>query len=574
MQYLLKYFDEIIGKNLGPEVYAELLFFFSINLTPLALPLAVLISSLMTFGNLGEHFELTAIKASGISLTRTLLPLFVIAAGLSVLAFYNNDRLVPKANLKAYSLLYDIRQTKPALSLQEGSFYGGIPNYSIKVNQRFDDDVSLKGVIIYDHSKGRGNTDLILADSGRMFTFDNERYLMLEMFNGRSYNQPVEKSNYTYNKEPGKYVRNDFYRSKIVFNLESFGMQPTPVDYFKGNRVMKNISELSADIDSMENKRVEVLRTVYKNTATHNAYAHFSRVEVPQELEEAYQRIDSIDRAQAELEELEELATDTTIEEELVAEPVIAAVDSPKVILPKKSPKLLGPKNMRALEEDGRRPASNERISPPAELKITGQEQVLKEKEGFVAPTEVDTAAINAVERYFAEDPRELTEVYRSAVGQVRYIKNNYEVYGGRAAELQRNAYMWEIEYHKKWAQAAACLVMFLIGAPLGAIIKRGGLGVPVLISIIFFIIYYVLTMFGDKWAREGIVSPELGMWSANIILVPFGLLFLWQARNDARLFEGDFYQMAIAKLRYAIGEKVIRPELLRRPFKRHKRQK
>ena len=547
MQYLLKYFDEIIGKNLGPEVYAELLFFFSINMTSLALPLAILISSLMTFGNLGEHFELTAIKSAGISLTRTLLPLGLVALLLSVVDFYNNDRVVPKANLKAYSLLYDIRQTKPALSLQEGSFYSGIPNYSIKVNKRYADDVSLKGVIIYDHSKGRGNTDIILADSGRMYTFDNEKYMRLEMFNGKSYSEPVENRSYSYTNEPGKFVRNNFYKSSIVFNLESFGLKETKEEYFSGNRVMKNVVQLSTDIDSMQERRTEALYSVYRNTSTYNPYAYYSKVATPEKLQKAYNRIDSLDRIETVRQYSLRSVNDTLLD----------ASDR------RERNTLIGQRGLRDLEASG--------IERPKEILREEIKLENEAKKSFTPPAELDTALLAKADSAFLDDPREMQEVYRSALSQMRYVKNNYEVYGGRASELQRSIFMWEIEIHKKFAQAAACFIMFLIGAPLGAIIKRGGLGVPVLVSIIFFIIFYVLTMFGDKWAREGIVSPELGMWSANLILLPFGLIFLWQARNDARLFESDFYRMAIARLRNALGEKVIRPELLRRRFRRHK---
>ena len=181
-QYMLKYFDDFVGKGLGAEVFAELLFYFSINMTPVALPLAVLLSSLMTFGNLGEHFELTAIKGAGISLTRALRPLFFFVTLISIVAFLSNNFVVPKANLKAYSLLYDIKQKKPALDIQEGVFYGGIPNFKIKINKKFPDGETIKDVIIYDHSTGLGNRDVILADSGKMYTIKNDRYLMLELF--------------------------------------------------------------------------------------------------------------------------------------------------------------------------------------------------------------------------------------------------------------------------------------------------------------------------------------------------------------------------------------------------------
>jgi lipopolysaccharide export system permease protein len=190
MQHMLKYFDDIIGKGLGWDVVGQLLFYFAIFMTPVAMPLAVLLSSLITFGNLGEHFELTAIKSAGISLLRTLQPIFFFVIMLTGMAFYANNYLVPKAALEAYSLLYDIKQKKPALDLREGTFYNGIPDISIKVNKKFpEDDEALKEIIVYDHRKNDGNKEVTIADSGRMSTILNERYLKFELFNGYNYTE-------------------------------------------------------------------------------------------------------------------------------------------------------------------------------------------------------------------------------------------------------------------------------------------------------------------------------------------------------------------------------------------------
>lgn len=581
MQFLLKYFDELVGKNLGIAVYAELLFFFSINLTAMALPLAVLLSSLMTYGNLGEHFELTAIKSAGISLTRTLLPIFIFSVGLSLLALFNNDQIVPKANLYAYSLLYDIRQTKPALSLQEGSFYNGIPNYSIKANEKFSDGISLKGLMIYDHSKGRGNTDVILADSGRMYTFNNDRYMMLEMYDGESYSETSDQSSRPYKakNEPSDFIRNRFKKSKIIFSLESFGMDTTNREYFKGNRVMKNLSELSFDLDSMQNRMIEARYNIFQNAGNYLTYGKLTKAKTPKELEKAYHVYDSLQEIKrlkqakadslARLQKLKMEMTDSTeadIKARLKKEAdnsslaYASRMRAEKGNLSGPSRKSSNPVKSVPVKEVGE--MDSNRIS-----RFEEEPRFLKrpeeEKTAYV-PALADTTVINEFEKRYEGDPGRLKDVYKSAIGQVRYTKNNYDVYGSRAEDLQRNYYLWEIELHKKYAQAAACLVMFLIGAPLGAIIKRGGLGVPVIISIAFFIIYYVLTMFGDKWAREGIISPEVGVWAANVILLPFGIIFLIQARNDARLFESDFYSVWVAKFRALLGEKVKRPELLK----------
>lgn len=535
MQYMLKYFDELVGKNLGAEVFAELLFFFSIHVSSVAFPLAVLLSSLMTFGNLGEHFELTAIKGSGISLTRALVPLFVFSLLLTAVAFFNNDQIVPKANLKAYSLLYDIRQTKPALQLQEGAFYNGLPNYSIKVNKKYPDDVSLKSLIIYDHSKGRGNTDVIIADSGRMYMFNNDQYLKLDLYNGQSYSETASEnaSRSAARSKPADFVRNKFDKSTLIFSMESFNMVETKKEYFASNKIMKDIGALSNDLDSMQDKRVETLYTIYEQAGNYNPYVNQAKVQIPAAIEERFLEMDSLAELKAYAVENEKIKADSSRQ---------ARGDSARPSAHTYQRQML--------MEDG---------SVRAQRKVRGQDKNRK----VYSPSLSDTTLLAKVEEKYVS-AKQQEELYKSALAQARYAKNNYEVYASRAQENQRNIYMWEIEIHKKWAQAIACLVMFLIGAPLGSIIKRGGLGVPVIISIAFFIIYYVLTMFGEKWAREGIVSPEVGIWSANLVLLPFGLLFLWQARNDARLFESDFYSVIIARFRSRLGERVKRPGLLK----------
>src|SRR3989337_191501 len=186
---MLKYFDDIIGKGLDSWVLGQLFFYFAIFTVPTAMPLAVLLSSLIAFGNLGEHFELSAIKSAGISLVRILRPIFLFVLVLTLLAFYANNNLVPKAALEAYSLLYDIKQQKPALDLREGAFYNGLPDVSIKVNKKYPDGITLKGIIVYDHRKNDGNKQVTIADSGRMSTILNERYIKFELFNGYNYTE-------------------------------------------------------------------------------------------------------------------------------------------------------------------------------------------------------------------------------------------------------------------------------------------------------------------------------------------------------------------------------------------------
>src|SRR6478736_6195951 len=286
-QYMLKYLDDLVGKDLGFAVVLELLMYFSMNMLPVALPLAVLLSSLMTFGNLGEHMELTAIKTSGISLIRTLVPIFVVTVGISVFAFFFNNNVVPKANLKAYSLLWDIRQKKPSLDLREGAFYNGIPGYSIKIDKNYPDGQTVKSIMIYDHSQGRGNAAVILADSGVMRMEFHDQFLALKLYNGKTYvDEAVE------NMQQGNtpFIRQHFKENKIMFNLSSFNLDRTREELFAENKMMKNIGQLTYVTDSLDRQidresklvgaNIGAYYSYFKNT-NKNIYTQGVKVETP-----------------------------------------------------------------------------------------------------------------------------------------------------------------------------------------------------------------------------------------------------------------------------------------------------
>lgn len=431
-QYMLKYLDDLVGKDLGIEVIAQLLGYFSLNMAPVALPLAVLISSLMTFGNLGEHHELTAIKTSGISLLRILRPVFVVSILLSVGAFYFHDRVVPKANLKAYSLLWDIRQKKPSLDVKEKVFYNGIPGYSIRVDQKHEDGKTLKGVMIYDHSSGNGNTNVILADSGKMYTTFNEQYLALDLYNGQIYAEDAANNSYSSTATTGSgFVRQSFKTNNLKFNLSSFNLDRTREELFKGSKMMLNIKQLKHVTDSMRTQLGNEKKIA--SAQVNSFYSYF--------------RPDSVRRSE--------------------------------------------------------------------------QSKITKVSKRELPPVNRD--------------------LYAMAANKARNVRSFTTANSEKIKLAFREANNFEIEIYRKYTQSIACLIMFLIGAPLGAIIKKGGLGMPVIISILFFIIFYVLTILGEKWGREGLVVVWTGMWAANFILLPVGLFFLYQARNDSNLLEFGF---------------------------------
>ncbi|MEP2024029.1 MAG: LptF/LptG family permease [Reichenbachiella sp.] len=536
--YMMKYFDDFIGKNIGIATLGELMGYFSINQMPMALPLAVLISSLMTYGKLGEHFELTAIKGSGISLLRIILPAFVFCVSLAIGAFVLNDQVVPKANLRAFSLLYDIKQTKPALDLREGQFYNGIPKYSIKIDKKYPDGISIKNIIIYDHTDGNGNKKVIIADSCRMYSFMGDRYLKMDLFNGNYYFEEEKKSKRRKKDEVVQFVRTKFANMDLVFSLASFDLNDTDESLFADNRYMKGIQELTESIDSMDHSMINSKFKIFGTVAGSYKFHLGGYLEPPGELTNRKEFLDSLKelkklmKADSVLEILDDDLIPDTNDNQVAKNEKNS--DSIKVYKPKIR------KNIDVSEQlnDGTKGISNKSLVRKKEKKQKYDSLIIT-NDSLVAIVKYKMDSI-----YQKVSVKE--QILSRAVGNARNIKSSLNSSVLRMKGLSVSYDSHVVEKYKKFAQAFSCIVMFLIGAPLGAIIKRGGLGFPVIISIFFFIIFYVLTSVGDKWAKSGVVDGFYAAWMANFVLFPIGVFFLKQARKDAKLFDADFYSVWI----------------------------
>ena len=532
---MLKYFDDIIGKGLDALVLGQLFFYFGIFTVPTAMPLAVLLSSLIAFGNLGEHFELTAIKSAGISLVRILRPIFFFVLILTAAAFYANNNLVPKAALEAYSLLYDIKQKKPALELREGTFYRGIDNLSIKVNKKFpEDEQALKGVIVYDHRKNDGNKEVTIADSGRMYTILNERYLKFELFNGYNY---IEGASNGREVTGGKtradnesMSRSKFSKTQVVFDLSSFQLQTTDKKWFQGNRIMRNLTELRTDMDSLHREILNQQLNHYVSKPNHFIfYLRKDSVIYPKEVIEYREYRDSVART-------------TRASQSLAGGSSV-----------KKTETAVRTDTTRAKKEIVERFKGLTNKAKAKQEAIAKKPDVLP-KEGTKKTGSFDSAKLAKLDSIFALTPSR--DVLQGAGNTARQIKSQVSNSNGSIDTYEKELITFRIQWHKIIASSLACVAMFLIGAPVGAIIKKGGLGVPVLVSILFFIVYYVLTMQGEKVAKQGVIPVWVGVWIADVILFAIGLVFLRQARVDARLFDSDFYAVALEKAKRWLAER------------------
>ena len=536
--YMMKYFDDFIGKNLGFMVLAELMGYFSINQMPMALPLAVLISSLMTYGKLGEHFELTAIKGSGISLLRIILPAFVFCVMLAIGAFVLSDQVVPTANLRAFSLLYDIKQTKPSLDLREGQFYNGIPKYSIKISKKYPDGVSIKDIIIYDHTAGDGNKRVIIADSCRMYSFMGDRYLKMDLYNGNHYiEEEKKKSGRRGKNEISQFVRTKFANMDLVFSLASFDLNDTDESLFADNRYMKGIKALTQSIDSMSSSILDSKFKVYGTIASSYKLHLGGYIEPPTALVEKKEYLDSLKELR------KQLKMDTIpaiLDESKPAELANAKQDtSSELKVSKRSNVKKG--KVAALVAANLKPKNSQ--TERKKKKKLRVDSLLITNDSLIAVVKFKMDSI-----YKKLGVRD--QVLSRAVGNARNVKSTLNSTVLRMKGLKTSLDSHVVEKYKKYAQAFSCIAMFLIGAPLGAIIKRGGLGFPVIISIFFFIIFYVLTSVGDKWAKSGVVEGLYAAWMANVILFPVGIFFLKQARKDAKIFDADFYSVWIENIK------------------------
>ncbi len=529
IQYMMKYFDDFVGKDLGLEVFGELIFYFSLNMLQVALPLGVLVSSLMTFGNLGENFELTAIKSAGISLVRALRPIFFFVVLLTVAAFNFNNYVVPAANLKAYSLLYDIKHKKPALDIKEGVFYNGIPDYSIKVQEKLGDNKTLKNVLIYDHTSGVGNNRVILADSSRMFMMYDDKYLKLELYEGNYYaEEPKARS------AVDQFYRTKFKRMDMVFNLSSFDLKRTKEELFQNNRQMKNISELNDDMDSLAYSIVYAKSNFYNNAKGYFSYHLDSLnpgIEVPirtSKKEKGMNAADTINEVSASMLPLS-IGWLSLINQEIQSDTTINKKETQMGLSKKKILDVKLKKELVFLDE-------NESDSILDSIALLAKNRPL-----------LDTMSWTYLDGL---QMKRRDDILQTARNRAQNVKINLASVTSRVNNLERDLRKFTIEKWKKYSQAFACIVMFLIGAPLGSIIKKGGLGVPVIVAIVFFLIYYIIGIICEKSAKEGVMDPMMAVWVADFALLPVGLFFLRQARIDAKLFDTDFYNVWIDRVK------------------------
>ncbi|MGB4654483.1 MAG: LptF/LptG family permease [Bacteroidales bacterium] len=443
MQFVWTYVDVMLGKGLSWQVIAKLLFYASFTFLPTALPISILLSSIMTFGNLGENNELVAIKTAGISMKKIFVPISVIVLFVSVATYFYYNISFPYANMKFRSTLYDVRQKKLALNIPENVFYSGLDGYVIKIGKKENDGSIIKNVMIYDHTDQRGNNKLIVADSGIMQKTSDDNFLLLTLFDGVNYEEPVE-TNLVRQKT---YRKIYFKQEKIKFDLSQFQLATTDADLFKDSYHMLNSKQLRQASDSLaveiEALHKETQRTI-SSYLIYYSYCDFGN---------------------------KDIAGKTDVE----------------------------------------------------------------------------------FDSNFLQTAKKNLYIVKDAVNNVRNTKTSFQ-YTQQFAETQSVLKArHDNEFHRKFSVSFGCFVLFLIGAPLGIIIRRGGFGLPIVVSVVLYVIYHVISFTGEKVVRSLVIDSWLGMWMANIVLLPVGLLLMYYAVNDSIFLSSETYKHLYQRLKIKI---------------------
>jgi len=456
MQFLWRYIDDLVGKGLQFHVLAELLFYLAASFVPMALPLAILLAALMTFGNFGERFELTAMKSSGIPLQKIMLPVFYLMIFLTVFAFYFANNILPIANLKSRSLLWDIQRQRPELNIKAGEFYNGIDGYSIKIGRKNFKTNMLYHILIYDHSDKKGNIAVTYADSGKMIITPNKKDLIFNLYHGQAYREVINKNKHPVNRRDKTFpFREDYFSQQtLVIKLTGFGLKRTDENLFKNNYSMLNLSQLQHFIDSL-NQQLGDKKSLFQKTVMRQYFEYvrlFAR----------YHKKDTL---------------------------------------------------------SGK--AKHTTVAVPFDL----------------------WNAFSGLSNSYQQSI--IDQGITSAQTTSNYVHNIRRVIEAQVKWIRRH----QIEWHRKFTLSFACVIFFFIGAPLGAIIRKGGLGMPIVISVLFFVFYYIISMSGEKFVREDVWSPFTGMWISTFILLPIGIYLTYKSTNDAAIMSPEAYSHFFRRL-------------------------
>lgn len=453
-----RFVDDIVGKGMEFSIMAEMLFYLSLQAIPMSLPLSMLLASLMTFGNLGEHYELTAIKASGVSLFRIMKPLIVVTVIICISAFWFANNVLPVANLKFYSIINGVAKSRPELDIREKVYYDGVDGFRIKVDHKDHKTGTMYDLIIHDHRDNLNrNVNVTMADSGKLVVHEETGSVILTLYSGVTYDEKVGFGNGRLSERARMMYRHDeFSEQTVMLHLEGFGIGNIDYSSYRSHDRMKNLNQLFVDADSLRCRRDSITSNVYREVTSY-------------QMRKTRHRYNS--------DSIYNVSIDTAR---------VVSVDSV----------------MLTLSDD--------------KIRMCFQQAL------------------------------------RQAKSNKQFVDDHYRDYKEEQYKINRH----EMEMHRKFTLPVACLLFFFVGAPLGAIIRKGGLGTPVVISVFFFIFYYVIDQFGAKCAREGVWYVPYGMWLSTVVLAFIGSFLTYKSATDSALFKSEAYLKVIEKIKKRFKKK------------------
>lgn len=518
MQMLWLYIDDIAGKGLGPGLILELLFYRSMSLIPIALTLGMLIASVMTLGNMAEHYELSSIKSAGVSLWRTMRAMVIFGTVIALFSAYCSNTLIPISNLKFGSRMFDIQQKAPTLQMEAGTFNYDFQGYAIHFKSKSKDGESIQDVLIYDHSSdASGQVLQIVAEKGEMYTVQDGQYFIMRLYNGSQYlDQRTRSSSSAKGKYP--FMRVGFEEWEKVFDLTAFNLERTNPELFNRNRQMMTTKELLGAIDSIAirvDKRTKELSNYFSGYLTYEKLDS-TYLEIP-EKKERYKP------------ELEDMGADTTPTEITLA-PSDVSPEAP-------------------VEEDSKSLGAS--IQASINKKSTSPKKVVSKRAGGgnAYQQQMDEPLAewsNFMEGFAVDDQR---KIYTKAKNSLRSMKNQSES-ADRSVERMKISRVKHIyDMHMKYSMAAVCIIFVFIGAPMGAIIRKGGFGYPILVSIIYFIIFVIMMIFCRKFAEKFYITGLVAAWIPCAILLPIGIFLTYKAMKDSKLMNLDQFSKRVSGL-------------------------
>ena len=445
MQFLWRYVDELIGKGLSLDIMAQFFWYMGLMLLPQALPLAILLSSLIVFGNLGESSELTAIKAAGISLMQAFRPLIVLVMLIAGVSYYFQDKIGPQSNLHLHQLLISMKQKSPELEIPEGIFYDGIPGSNIYVQKKDLNTGMLYGIMIYRQTGSYEDQAIILADSGMMQSTAEKKHLILNLYSGEWFENM--RSQDLANNANIPYRRETFSSKRIVLDFDG-GFNLADMNDVAGDARAKSLNQILHDLDSLKEFNDSVGRAYYNDSRRYT----FRKISLPKN-------------------------------------------DSVKLI------------------------------------------------------KELSTTAMTYDTLFQRQSKSAKQMAVKNAMSNVQAQLTDIEVRLDYTSWLHRNYRQHQIEAIGKFTLALSCLIFFFIGAPLGAIIRKGGLGMPVIISVLVFIVYYIFDNSGMRMARDGQWTILFGKLISTAVLAPIAVFFTYKANKDSTVFNIDLYKNFFMKL-------------------------